>query len=184
MDIRLDKETFKALASSTRVDVLKLLGGRRYMQSEMAEILGFSVPTVKEHLSALEKAGLVERNDEGRKWKYYSLTKKGHGVLHPEELKIFIVLGLFCLSVVGGFYTSLSSQVGKVGTFAAEKAMLRAPAPATDMVQTLAGTAPSPVNYWPYVFGIAAIIFAFVLIYLLVKSYQYNRMLGKSLIKR
>jgi len=96
MDIRLDKETFKALASQTRVDVLKLLGQRRYMQSEIASVLNFSVPTVKEHLSALEKAGLVERHDEGRKWKYYSLTRKGHGVLHPDELKIWIVLVCSC----------------------------------------------------------------------------------------
>ncbi len=76
MDIRLDKETFKALASATRIDVLKLLGQRNHMQSELASALGLSVPTVKEHLSALEKAGLVERHDEGRKWKYYSLTKR------------------------------------------------------------------------------------------------------------
>src|SRR3990172_656044 len=117
MDIRLDKETFKALASETRVDVLKLLGQRRHMQSEMASALGLSVPTVKEHLDALEKAGLVERHEEGRKWKYYSLTKKGKGVLNPEEMKIWIVLGLFILSFVGGVVTmfrSFSRQFGAV----------------------------------------------------------------------
>ncbi len=183
MEISLDKETFKALASQTRVDVLKLLGQRRYMQSEIASVLNFSVPTVKEHLSALEKAGLVERHDEGRKWKYYSLTRKGHGVLHPEELKIWIVLGLFLFSIVGGIYTYLRTFAG-VGTFAAEKAVLRAPVPAADMVQTIAGNAPSPINYWPYVFGIAGIVFAVILIYLIIKSYQYTSMLGKSLIKK
>lgn len=183
MEIRLDKETFKALASSTRVDVLKLLNQRRYMQSELASMLGLSVPTVKEHLSALEKAGLVEKHEEGRKWKYYSLTQKGHGVLHPEELKIWIVLGLFLFSIVGGIYTYLQG-FAEVGTFAAEKAMLRAPAPAMDAVPTLAGTAPSPINYWLYIFGIAAILFAVALIYLVIRSYQHKRLLGKSLIKK
>ncbi|MCX6708750.1 MAG: metalloregulator ArsR/SmtB family transcription factor [Candidatus Woesearchaeota archaeon] len=183
MDISLDKETFKALASQTRVDVLKLLGQRRYMQSEIASVLNFSVPTVKEHLSALEKAGLVERHDEGRKWKYYSLTRKGHGVLHPEELKIFIVLGLFLFSIVGGIYTFLQTFAG-VGTFAAEKTMLRAPAAEMDVVQTFAATAPSPINYWPYFFGVAGIVFAVMLICLIIKSYQYKSMLGKSLIKK
>lgn len=179
MDIRLDKETFRALASSTRVDVLKLLSNRRYMQSELAGLLNLSVPTVKEHLSALEKAGLVERHDEGRKWKYYSLTKKGHGVLHPEEMKIWIVLGLFLFSLVGGIYAYLNEAVG---TFAAEEAVLRAPA--MDTVQALAETAPSPVDYWLYIFGIAAIMFAVILVYLLIRARQYNHMLGKSLIKK
>jgi hypothetical protein len=78
----------------------------------------------------------------------------------------------------------LNSQFGSVNSFAAEKTMLRAPAAEMDVVQTFAATAPSPVNYWPYVFGIAGIVFAVILICLIIKSYQYKSMLGKRLIKK
>jgi len=185
MDIRLDKETFKALASETRVDVLKLLGQRRHMQTEMASALGLSVPTVKEHLDALEKAGLVERHEEGRKWKYYSLTKKGKGVLNPEEMKIWIVLGLFILSFVGGIVTmfrSFSSQFGAVSE--AKMAMEARVDSLSMMAEAPPVPASVPVNYWPYVFGAAAIVFAAVLIYLLLRSAQYKTQLGKSLTKK
>lgn len=181
MDISLDKETFKALASSTRVDVLKLLGQRRYMQSELASMLDLSVPTVKEHLSALEKAGLVEKHEEGRKWKYYSLTKKGHGVLHPEELKIFIVLGLFCLSVVGGVLTYLKSLAGYGAQMVSKEMVSQDAVPR--LAATVAEEAVQPVN-WPVVFCVAAGLFAVMLLYLFICSYKHNRMLGKSLIKK
>jgi len=90
------------------------------------------------------------------------------------------------LSFAGSAYYFYLNNFGSVSTFAAEKAMLRAPAPATDMVQTFAGTAmeTSPVNYWPYIFGIAGIVFAVMLIYLIIKSYQCKSMLGKSLTKK
>jgi len=198
MDIRLDKETFKALASGTRVDVLKLLNQRRHMQSEIAASLGLSVPTVKEHLDGLEKAGLVERHEEGRKWKYYSLTKKGKGILNPEELKIWIVLAMLVFSVVGGIWTWFRNLVpgGEMAMSleatadAAPMAMKAAVEESVGAVQSLAATAPEPVpvaeavNYWPYVFGIAAIILAVALIYLIYKSAQYKKQLGISLSKK
>ncbi len=182
MDVSLDQQTFKALASSTRIDVLKLLGKRRYMQSEIADILKLSVPTVKEHLSALERAGLVERHEEGRKWKYYSLTKKGHGVLHPEEMKIWIVLGLFCFSVVGGILTYLRALSGSFGAQMVSKEMV-----AQDAVPRLAATvaeeAVQPVN-WPVVFGVAALLFGIMLVYLFMRSCRQKILLGKCLTKK
>jgi DNA-binding transcriptional ArsR family regulator len=129
MELKLDSKTFKALANEKRVDMLKLLGERRHTQSEIASELGLAVPTVKEHLSALVTAGLVEQHDEGRKWKYYSLTKSGKAVLAPEETKIWIMLGVFLLSAVGAVYRffSLRSIV----------------APETAMVETFAATEPA-----------------------------------------
>jgi DNA-binding transcriptional ArsR family regulator len=186
MDIRLDKETFKALASETRVDVLKLLGQRRYMQTEIASILGLSTPTVKEHLDALEKAGLVERHEEGRKWKYYSLTKKGRGVLNPEEMKIWIVLALLVFSVAGGLWTYLKSFMG--GAPAEAQMMARTMDAQAESLSMMAEAPPLPaaeaVNHWPAVFTIAAVVFAVVLIYLLLRVVQYKRHLGKSLSKK
>ncbi len=185
MDIRLDKETFKALASGTRVDILKLLGQRRHMQTEIAAALSLSTPTVKEHLDALEKAGLVERHEEGRKWKYYSLTKKGKGVLNPEEMKIWIVLALLVFSVAGGLWTMMKSFAGTAVPEAQMMAKtMDAGAESLSMMAAPLTPAPAPVNYWPYVFGIAAVVFAVVLIYLLLRSIQYKSQLGKSLIKK
>lgn len=122
MELKLDSKTFKALANERRVDILKLLGERRHTQSEIAGELSLAVPTVKEHLSALVSAGLVEQHDEGRKWKYYSLTKSGKAVLAPEETKIWIMLGVFFLSAVGAAYRfftlkSLISEPAAVETF-------------------------------------------------------------------
>ena len=99
--IVLDQDTFKALATGTRVKILKTLVKRRHTQSELSAVLKMSVPTIKEHLSALEKAGLVKRHEEGRKWIYYSLTEKSKCVLDPERKRLWIVLGLFILSAVG-----------------------------------------------------------------------------------
>ena len=183
MEIRLDKETFKALASETRVDVLKVLGQRRHMQSEIAASLSLSVPTIKEHLDALEKAGLVERHEEGRKWKYYSLTKKGKGVLNPEEMKIWIVLGTFILSVVGGIATIAKIFVQPVQPAQAKLAIMAmesAPHVAESVQEAMEPNNP----WWLYAFGIVAILSAAALVYLLYKSAEYKRQLGKSLSKK
>jgi predicted ArsR family transcriptional regulator len=174
------------------------------MQSELAVSLDLSVPTVKEHLAALEKAGLVERHDEGRKWKYYSLTNKGKGVLNPEEMKIWIVLSMFVFSVVGGVWSYLkmlapspeimmeAKMAGSLESTAdaAPMAMKAAVEEGAEAMQSLMAAAPEPlpvaeaVNYWPYVFGIAAIVLAVALIYLLYKSAQYKKQLGVSLTKK
>ncbi len=101
--ITLDKGTFKALASDTRIGILKSLGIRRKTLSELAKEHRMSVSTIKEHLDNLSNVGLVEQKDEGHKWKYYELTRKGRGVLNPEEKKIWILLSLsgLALAVTG-----------------------------------------------------------------------------------
>ncbi|MBW2985784.1 metalloregulator ArsR/SmtB family transcription factor [Candidatus Woesearchaeota archaeon] len=104
--IVLDQETFKALATGTRVKILKTLDKRRHTQSELSAVLGVSVPTIKEHLSALASAGLVKRHEEGRKWIYYSLTEKSKCVLDPERKRLWIVLGFFVLSAVGTAFSA------------------------------------------------------------------------------
>jgi DNA-binding transcriptional ArsR family regulator len=144
MELKLDSKTFKALANEKRVDMLKLLGERRHTQSEIASELGLAVPTVKEHLSALVTAGLIEQHDEGRKWKYYSLTRSGKAVLAPEETKIWIMLGVFLLSAVGAAYRffTLKSVVAPVAeTFAATApadmiAMKAAPVMEAELMRT------------------------------------------------
>jgi DNA-binding transcriptional ArsR family regulator len=99
--ITLTSDTFKALAGEKRIQILKELGQRRKTQSELAHSLGLSAPTVAEHLSLLEKAGLVHGLDEGRKWKYFALTEKGKEILNPGESRILVLLGASFIGLLG-----------------------------------------------------------------------------------
>ncbi len=90
--ITLDQESFKALASEVRVDILKKLDGRRQTVTDLSGLLNLSKPTLLEHLEKLQTAGLVKRVDEGRKWIYYELSQKGRKLLHPEKVAIILAL--------------------------------------------------------------------------------------------
>jgi DNA-binding transcriptional ArsR family regulator len=178
-NILLDKSTFKALASETRVEVLKLLKQRRHMQSELATELHMAVPTVKEHLDALEKAGLVIRYEEGRKWKYYGLTSKGKAILDPEQKRIWIVLAALVFSVIGSvvnFFRAKSFGVGgPVEAMNAPVMELKA-APAAEMMTSVASPTTSSL---PLFFGVATIVLLILLIYLLIKRAQWQAQLRK-----
>lgn len=101
--ITIERDVFKALASDTRIEILKFLDKRRHTQSELAVSLKLSVPTVKEHLDAMGKAGLVKQIDEGYKWKYYELTEKSKCILDPERKKVWILLGFWFVAAIGTF---------------------------------------------------------------------------------
>ncbi len=90
--ITLDQESFKALASEVRVDILKKLDERRQTVTDLSGHLNLSKPTLLEHLEKLQTAGLVKRVDEGRKWIYYELSQKGRKLLHPEKVAIVLAL--------------------------------------------------------------------------------------------
>lgn len=113
--IILDRETFKALAADTRVNILKELMERRKTLSELSRCLCMSVSAVKEHLEVLCSSGLIIQRDEGHKWKYYELTEKGKCVLQPQRKSIWVALGLSSVALVGSVL-SLGSKLnfGKV----------------------------------------------------------------------
>lgn len=112
--ITLDQESFKALASEVRVDILKKLDARRETVTDLSGLLGLSKPTLLEHLEKLQAAGLVRRVDEGRKWIYYELSQKGRRLMHPE--RVAIVLALSTAAVLGaiGVVAVLSSYAFQV----------------------------------------------------------------------
>ncbi len=205
--ITLDSKAFKALAADTRVSILKHLKSRRYTQSELAELLDLKVPSVKEHLLALEKAELVNKIEEGRKWKYYELTSKARAILDPERKQILITLVVFLLSAVGSiylFFKNLLSEivvydlVGKESAksmamesqrFVNETSMfmdkVMAEAPKLDQ-KVVEEAVPyfaqqtrivSEPNYWIYVFIIVAIISLIFLVYFLVRRKKVLRLL-------
>ncbi len=113
--ITLDRKSFEALVSESRASILKSLAERRKTLTELSAQFRLSPSTVKEHMQVLEKAGLAVMKDEGRKWKYYELTRKGMSIVQPRELKIWIVLGLTAVAVAGAFFNFISKLPAQAG---------------------------------------------------------------------
>ena len=118
-EIKLSGPEFKALASETRAGIIKLLKGRNHTLTEMSKKLRLAAPTIKQHLSILEKADLIEELDEGRKWKYYRLTRKSKNIfLHETPINVFIVLGISLFALVGLLYSFISMVENQAMSFA------------------------------------------------------------------
>ncbi len=115
--ITLDRRAFKALASETRVEILKRLDGTQKTVSDLARELDMNKATMFQHLEQLVEVGLVKKDSEEdrattvkeapneapvqgppKKWVYYRLSWKGRNVLHPERVKIAIMLSLVAVS--------------------------------------------------------------------------------------
>lgn len=66
MNVRVDEgrlsETFTALASATRRDILARLAQGEATVNELAEPFELTLPAISKHLKVLERAGLVERS--------------------------------------------------------------------------------------------------------------------------
>jgi len=103
----LDSQSLKVLGAKTRQLIIKELEERPHTASELSRHLDKHITTIKEHLDMLVETGLVERNErEGRKWVYYSLTRKGVRLLKPASYNWMIVLSLSIVCIVSGiFYT-------------------------------------------------------------------------------
>ncbi|MBN2202639.1 MAG: winged helix-turn-helix transcriptional regulator [Candidatus Aenigmarchaeota archaeon] len=90
--MEIDRKTLKALAADTRLDILKSLGRRRKMPSELSKEMRLAPSTILEHLSKLETASLVKKENTGHKWVYYSLTGKGENLVKPKAPVQFILM--------------------------------------------------------------------------------------------
>ena len=146
--ITIDKKALFALASETRIEILKKLDEKRMTLTELSEVLDISKASVKEHLDRLVEAGLIERIDEGRKWVYYELTDKGRRILHPERAtKIFLLLASATLSITAGVYEVFRFASLRASTLP-KPAPMPAPRPITTPLTTPAPTptpTPTPV---------------------------------------
>ncbi len=101
--VTLDREAFKALASDSRLDILRKLDGKKMSLSEISRATNLNKATLHEHLSKLCEADLVKRKDrEGHKWVYYKLSWKGESLLHPENTKIVVMFSLAFIALMGG----------------------------------------------------------------------------------
>jgi DNA-binding transcriptional ArsR family regulator len=101
--ITLDRDVFKALASDTRLDILKALDVRQKTVTELARELDLNKATVFEHLEKLAAVGLIQKieEDKERKWVYWQLSWTGRRLLHPEQITLAILL-----STAGGALAS------------------------------------------------------------------------------
>ena|GEM_PF-762415 len=134
--IKLDRRSFEALAAESRVKTLKALSKRRKTLTELSNELGLSVSTMKEHLDVLVKAGLIMQMDEGRKWKYYELTRKGKGIVSPYPAKVLIMLAVSLILVFGSgwnFINAFGAPAAAEMDYAAEETFLVAGTPAEEV---------------------------------------------------
>ncbi len=110
----LDRESFKALSSEKRVEIINNLTERRMTLTELSKKLNLGASTIKSHCSILMNSGLIIMVDEGRKWKYYELTKKGEQLSKPsllEEAKVLVMLSISVVAIIGILFLILQTKV-------------------------------------------------------------------------
>lgn len=134
--ITLDRDVFKALASDTRLDILKKLDVRQKTVTELAKELDLDKSTVFEHLEKLAAAKLVQKVEEDveRKWVYYQLSWTGRRLLHPEKITLAVLLSISggaLLSALGALWVWLRSAQAPVPSAPKTAAPLAAPQAAT-----------------------------------------------------
>lgn len=131
--MEINRQTLKALASESRLEILKALAERRKMPAELARQLGLSGSTIVEHLNLLERAGLIKRLETGHKWIYYELTDKGASLAKPRfPVQFIIMLSLGVIFIFGSFARYIISSMSG-SSMAAGKAMTTAGAPAENV---------------------------------------------------
>jgi ArsR family transcriptional regulator len=81
-DVELDVQSFSALANDTRYEALRLLSAAdgEVCACELVPHLDVNQSTTSRALSALYRAGFVDRRKEGR-WRYYTTTPRAEKLL-------------------------------------------------------------------------------------------------------
>ena len=97
--MELKKVVAKALASDTKVAIMKSLAERRKMPAELSREKNLSPSTVTEHVKELERLGLVRRNATGHKWVYYELTDMGKSIVSRQKIPVQVFM-MFCVGFV------------------------------------------------------------------------------------
>ena len=115
MRIELDKKALFALASDTRVEILRALQPMRRTVTQLADTLEVDKAAVHRHLQKLVEGELVKRyEDHG--FVYYGLSWKSRDLLSPtENTKIIVLLGTFLWAVIGGIAAAAVAMWSAVG---------------------------------------------------------------------
>lgn len=111
-EVKFDRNELKALASDTRVEILKTLKERNHTVSELSQKLGHSKSTLHEHLTRLMKADLVEKADNyTNKWVYYRLSRRGKELFADSTKRVVVIISSILLIVgvmqLAVFFTSV-----------------------------------------------------------------------------
>lgn len=174
--ITIDKETLKAIASDTRLNILKSLEKKKKTLSDLSQELKLSNPTIKEHLEVLSKAGLVKKEESLRKWKYYSLTFKGKQLLRPNETKLFLALMIGIIVVISfSIIMTLSSTIGGIGSSNNLKMTKEMTQPemirsfAADSVATATVSSSPTFNYNILILSVLILIIVIIIIFYIKK---------------
>jgi DNA-binding transcriptional ArsR family regulator len=113
--VTLDMNTFKALASDTRLNILRALDGKKMGLNDICRATNLNKATLHEHLTKLYEAGLVNKHErEGHKWVYYKLTWKGEGLLHPENTKIVVLFTTTFITLFFGIVMLVNYVKGQI----------------------------------------------------------------------
>jgi len=159
MKVELDKKALFALASDSRMEILKALHPQRRTVAQLADQLSIDKAAVHRHLKKLEEGELVNRyEDHG--FVYYGLSWKARDVVSPgENTKIIIVFSLTLMLIVGALAAILSGLPRYVSMSSGEQS---SQSPIEGAGKYLGGYWASPELM---VLGIALLVVAAVLIY-------------------
>ncbi len=182
-EIKMDRQVFEALASETRIDLLKKLDSQQMTISELAREMDMAKSTVHEHLVKMVKSGLVAKFDNGHKWTYYHLTGKGRNILHPHETaKIMVFLGVSILAIASGVTNILNvlTMSGEAAPMVMEAAPAYGGAPSEEEMAALGEAAravePAACGAEPSLFiGVVLIASGIILAYISYRMWRRGR---------
>ena len=158
--VSLDIESFKALASETRLDILRTLDGKKMSLNDITKVTNLHKMTLYEHLSKLTDAGFITRIErEGHKWVFYKLSWKGQSLLHPENTKIVIMFSMTFIS----FFLGIFSYINYVGYQKSETPILQ---------HTLSSEPTSPELLFLYTTIICILSFS---IFFIISLWKYKK---------
>lgn len=118
MKVELDKRSLFALASDTRLEMLKALESNRRTVSQLAELLKIDKAGVHRHLKKLEEGGFVVRTED-HGFVYYALTWKSRDILNPNDKTNIVILissALICMLAMIVVVYLVSSSGGLAGS--------------------------------------------------------------------
>ena len=176
--VTLDRDAFKALASDTRLLILRSLDGKKMTVTELSTVTQMNKATMHEHLSKLQAVGLIKRNErEGHKWVYYKLSWKGASLLHPENNRIVVMFSATFLALIAGIGGIIKYTSGHVSEVSEGDAMNYVQKDYMEDAVMLGGERSSEIVANPFFLYIAivCIIGFLVLLILSYKRYQYNK---------
>ena len=170
--VSLDLDSFKALASETRLDILRTLDGKKMSLKDITHETKLHKMTLYEHLNKLVSAGFIKRIErEGHKWVYYKLTWKGASLLHPENTRIVVMFSITLISLFFGMISFIAFMVQKpVRTMANDNFFI----PIVKKVEQESVTEISTSPLFLHI-GIGLLIVFFSLLVLSVWRYKKNK---------